>query len=92
MWVSYCYLAVNEFNDVFRYEELIFSFSEPSASKPVPAKSDTSISNVIVVSSESFVVNEPPVFKPSPAVIVIVESLIPAKKDPVMMKIQYRTF
>ena len=56
-------------------------FSEPSASKPVPAKSDTSISNVILEFPLAFVVNEPPVFNPSPAVNVIVESFIPANAE-----------
>ena len=56
-------------------------FSEPSASKPVPAKSHTSISKVIVESPAAFNVNEPPVFKPSPAVNVIVESLTLANSE-----------
>ena len=56
----------------------ILKFSEPSASKPVPAKSDASISNVTELFPLWLVVNVPPVFKPSPAVIVKVESLIPA--------------
>ena len=50
----------------------ILKFSEPSASKPVPAKSETSILNVTAESESAFNLNEPPVFKPSPAVIVIV--------------------
>ena len=52
-----------------------------SATKPAPAITSTSISSVISLSLESFNVNVPPVFKPSPAVIVIVESLTPAKPD-----------
>ena len=59
----------------------ICKFSEPSASKPVPAKSDTSISNVIALFPSWLVVKLPPVFKPSPAVIVTVESLIPVNSD-----------
>ena len=56
-------------------------FSEPSASKPVPAKSDTSISNVTELLPLWLVVKVPPVFNPSPAVIVNVESLIPANAE-----------
>ena len=59
----------------------ILKFSEPSSSKPVPAKSETSIFNVTAESEFWLVVNVPPVFKPSPAVIVNVEFSIPANSD-----------
>ena len=41
-------------------------FSEPSSDKPVPAKSLTSMSSVTELPKST----SPPVFKPSPAVIV----------------------
>ena len=52
-----------------------------SATIPTPAIASTSISNVTEESPLWLVVNVPPVFKPSPAVIVKVESLIPANAD-----------